>query len=210
MKKPPPASHIPHPTPHLLIVDNYDSFTYNLVDYLGQLGAELTVWRNDKFRLEDVRELNPDAIVISPGPATPKEAGHSIAVVRRFSGRLPILGVCLGHQVIAAAFGARVVKSGHPMHGKTSPIHHAGGPLYKDVPSPFTATRYHSLVVRDLPDELVPEAHSDDPWGVTLQGLRHKHHPTFGVQFHPESILTGVGLKLLENFLEVVRGVRHA
>lgn len=195
-----------HPrSPHLLIVDNYDSFTYNLADYLGQLGARLTVWRNDRFALEDIEELAPDGIVISPGPATPAQAGLSVAVIRRYSGTYPILGVCLGHQAIGEAFGGRVVRAPRPMHGKTSAIHHDGTALFRGLPSPFTATRYHSLMVVDVPEVLRVNAWVDEEGVRVVQGLVHREHPTFGVQFHPESILTGVGLEILRTFLEVVR-----
>ncbi len=191
---------------HLLIVDNYDSFTYNLADYLGQLGARLTVWRNDKFGLDDIEELNPDGIVISPGPATPAEAGHSVAVVKRYSGRYPILGVCLGHQAIGEAFGGRVVRAPRPVHGKTSAIHHDGTALFEGLPSPFVATRYHSLMVVDVPDTLRVNAWVDEEGTRVVQGFVHREHPAFGVQFHPESILTGVGLSILRRFLEVAVG----
>ena len=189
----------------ILVVDNYDSFTYNLVDYLKQLGAETVVWRNDRFELDDVADLNPKGVVISPGPATPYDAGHSIAVVRRFSGRVPILGVCLGHQAIGAAFGAQIVRAKRPYHGKTSPIEHDGTGLFSGLPSPFTATRYHSLVVTDPPPELRVNAWSLDDGEKTIQGLIHTSHPTFGVQFHPESILTGLGMEIIRRFLEKTR-----
>jgi len=210
-KRPQATGHEPqaenHPrSPHLLIVDNYDSFTYNLADYLGQLGARLTVWRNDRFDLDDIGKLDPDGIVISPGPATPAEAGHSVAAIRRYSGRYPILGVCLGHQAIGEAFGGRVVRAPRPMHGKTSPIQHDGSALFEGLPSPFVATRYHSLMVVDVPEVLRVNAWVDEEGTRVVQGLVHREHPTFGVQFHPESILTGVGLEILKRFLEVVRG----
>ena len=194
------AEEVP-PTPHLLIVDNYDSFTYNLADYLGQLGARLTVWRNDKFALEDVARLDPDGIVISPGPGTPESAGLSIPLVKEYAPRYPILGVCLGHQAIGAAFGARVVPAVRLMHGKTSPIEHSGQSIFMGLPSPFTATRYHSLVIDDLPGKLEVLAWTPEEGQQTIQAVRHVRFPTVGVQFHPESILTEPGLQLLANWL---------
>jgi len=196
-----PTSHPPHPTPHLLLIDNYDSFTYNLADYLGQLGARLTVWRNDKFTLEDVARLDPDGIVISPGPGTPADAGLSIPLVKEYAPRYPILGVCLGHQAIGAAFGARVVPAVRLMHGKTSPIEHSGQSIFMGLPSPFTATRYHSLVIDDLPGKLEVLAWTPEEGQQTIQAVRHVRFPTVGVQFHPESILTEPGLQLLVNWL---------
>jgi anthranilate synthase component 2 len=189
-------------SPRILVVDNYDSFTYNLVQYLGELGAEPVVWRNDAFELTDIATLAPDGMVVSPGPCTPFEAGHSIEVVRAFGPRLPTLGVCLGHQAIGAAFGARVVPARRLMHGKTSAIRHDGSGILAGLPSPFTATRYHSLVVEDLPDELIPNAWADEAEGAVLMGFRHRDHPVWGVQFHPESILTDVGHAMLRTFLE--------
>ncbi|MER3488455.1 MAG: aminodeoxychorismate/anthranilate synthase component II [Meiothermus sp.] len=185
----------------ILVIDNYDSFTYNLVQYLGELGAELTVWRNDRFALEDVEQLDPHGIVVSPGPCTPKEAGLSVALIRRYAPRYPILGVCLGHQSIGEAFGARVVRHRLIVHGKTSPIEHDGSGVFAGLPTPFTATRYHSLVVEDLPPELRVTAWVDEAEGRTVMGLRHRDYPTFGVQFHPESVLTEGGRQILENFL---------
>ncbi|MER3479595.1 MAG: aminodeoxychorismate/anthranilate synthase component II [Meiothermus sp.] len=185
----------------ILVIDNYDSFTYNLVQYLGELGAELTVWRNDRFALEDVEQLDPHGIVVSPGPCTPKEAGLSVALIRRYAPRYPILGVCLGHQSIGEAFGARVVRHRLIVHGKTSPIEHDGSGVFAHLPTPFTATRYHSLVVEDLPPELRVTAWVDEAEGRTVMGLRHRDYPTFGVQFHPESVLTEGGRQILENFL---------
>jgi len=185
----------------VLVIDNYDSFTYNLVQYLGELGAELTVWRNDRFALEDVEQLDPHGIVVSPGPCTPKEAGLSVALIRRYAPRYPILGVCLGHQSIGEAFGARVVRHRLIVHGKTSPIEHDGSGVFAGLPTPFTATRYHSLVVEDLPPELRVTAWVDEAGGRTVMGLRHRDYPTFGVQFHPESVLTEGGRQILENFL---------
>ncbi|RIH86892.1 Anthranilate synthase component 2 [Calidithermus terrae] len=189
----------------ILMIDNYDSFTYNLVQYLGELGAELTVWRNDRFALEDVAAFDPDGIVVSPGPCTPKEAGLSVPLIRRYAPEYPILGVCLGHQSIGEAFGARVVRHRLIVHGKTSPIEHDGSGVFAHLPTPFTATRYHSLVVEDLPEELQANAWVDEPVGRTVMGLRHRDYPTFGVQFHPESVLTEGGKQMLANFLEICR-----
>lgn len=184
----------------ILVIDNYDSFTYNLVQYLGELGQEIVVKRNDAIDLPGIEELSPDHILISPGPCTPNEAGISLGVIRHFKGRIPILGVCLGHQAIGQAFGGDVVRAGKLMHGKTSPIHHDGQTIFKDIPSPYTATRYHSLIVRKetLPDCLEISATSDEG---EIMGLRHKAYPIEGVQFHPESIITDHGLTLLRNFL---------
>ena len=185
----------------VLMVDNYDSFTFNLVQYLGELGAETTVWRNDAFALDDVAALEPDGIVVSPGPCTPNEAGQSVALIERFSGRLPILGVCLGHQAIGQAFGGRVVPARTIMHGKTSLVRHDGTGPFEGLPDQVVATRYHSLVVVDPPAELVENAWTDDPTGRVIMGLRHAEHPTWGVQFHPESILTETGHAMLAAFL---------
>ncbi|WP_027891712.1 anthranilate synthase component II [Calidithermus chliarophilus] len=189
----------------ILMIDNYDSFTYNLVQYLGELGALLTVWRNDRFALEDVAAFDPDGIVVSPGPCTPKEAGLSVPLIRRYAPEYPILGVCLGHQSIGEAFGARVVRHRLIVHGKTSAIEHDGSGVFAGLPTPFTATRYHSLVVEDLPEELQANAWVDEPVGRTVMGLRHRDYPTFGVQFHPESVLTEGGKQMLANFLEICR-----
>lgn len=185
----------------ILLVDNYDSFTWNLYQYLGELGAEVKVVRNDARSAAELLELRPEKIVISPGPCTPAEAGVSVDLVRRAAGRVPILGVCLGHQAIGAAFGARIVRAAVPMHGKTSLIEHDGRTVFRGLPVPFEATRYHSLIVerRSLPDVLEVSARTD---GDTIMGLRHQHFPVEGVQFHPESILTTVGKDLLRNFLE--------
>lgn len=184
----------------VLIIDNYDSFTYNLVQYLGQLGAEIEVFRNDRIRIEQIRRLRPGRIVISPGPGVPANAGVSLQVIRTFSGRIPLLGVCLGHQAIAEAFGGKVVAADQLMHGKTSLIYHRQDSILAGLSSPFEATRYHSLVVsrEDFPDCLSINAWSDDG---TIMGVRHNLHPVFGVQFHPESIMTPVGIQILENFL---------
>lgn len=188
--------------PHILVIDNYDSFTYNLVQYLGELGARLTVWRNDAFSLDDVRALAPDAIVISPGPCTPQDAGQSVAVVSGLAGEYPMLGVCLGHQSMGAAFGARVVRAHTPMHGKTSAVSHDGTGLFAGLPSPLTVTRYHSLVVEDLPESLLPIAWADEAGGGrTLMALRHREYPIYGLQFHPESIASEGGKDLLRAFL---------
>ncbi len=190
------------------MLDNYDSFTFNLVQYLGELGAECDVVRNDEISAEEVAERDPEAIVISPGPCTPKEAGISVEIVRRYAERLPILGVCLGHQSIAAAFGGQVVPARTLMHGKTSLIQHDGRGVFAGLPNPFEATRYHSLAVEreSLPPELEVTAWTEDG---EIMGLRHRHHPVIGVQFHPESILTSVGKDLLRGFLGVVRGERR-
>jgi len=183
-----------------LVIDNYDSFTYNLVQYLGELGAELTVFRNDAIGLDDINSMKPDCIVISPGPGVPSQAGISVDVVKHFAGRIPILGVCLGHQAIGKAFGGEIVRARVLMHGKTSRIFHNGDAIYQGLDNPFTATRYHSLILgkETLPDCLEVNAWTEDG---TIMGLRHREFPLFGVQFHPESILTRQGKKLLENFL---------
>ncbi len=184
----------------VLVVDNYDSFVYNLVQYLGELGAEPLVYRNDALSVDDARALEPDAVLISPGPGTPADAGVSNALVEQLGGEVPVLGVCLGHQCIGEVFGGRVVRAPRVMHGKTSMIHHGGAGLLAGLPSPFEATRYHSLVVdrSSLPDLLEVTAEAED--GVVM-GLRHRELAVEGVQFHPESILTGVGKALLQNFL---------
>ncbi len=188
----------------LLMVDNYDSFTYNLVQYFGELGEEVRVFRNDKITVAEIEALCPERIVISPGPCSPEEAGISVATIRHFSGRIPILGVCLGHQAIGAAFGGNVVRSAYLMHGKTSPIHHDGRDLFKGLPNPFEATRYHSLIVErsTLPATLEMTAWVEEG---EIMGLRHREHPIWGVQFHPESILTVGGMDILRNFLEMTR-----
>jgi para-aminobenzoate synthetase component II len=184
----------------LLLLDNYDSFTYNLAQYLGQMGQTLEVRRNDKISLEEIEALAPERIVISPGPCTPKEAGISEPLIERFAGKIPILGVCLGHQAIGEAFGGRVVRAPKIMHGKTSEIHHDGKTLFCGLPQNFRATRYHSLVVerKSLPTELEISAETSD--GM-IMGLRHRKLRVEGVQFHPESVLTEPGFRLLENFL---------
>ena len=184
----------------LYVVDNYDSFTYNLVQYLGELGADVDVRRNDAITLEEVAALRPDGVVVSPGPCTPHEAGISVPLIERFAGTIPILGVCLGHQAIGAAFGAAIVRAGRIMHGKTSPIHHDGRGLFRGVPDPFEATRYHSLVIdpATLPATLEPTAWTAER---EIMGVRHRTLLVEGVQFHPESILTVEGKRLLANFL---------
>ena len=189
----------------LLMIDNYDSFTYNLVQYLGELGERVEVHRNDRITLDDIEAMEPERIVISPGPCTPNEAGISVGVIHRFAGRVPILGVCLGHQCIGRAFGGRVVRAHTVMHGKLSAIHHADVDVFRGLPQPFQATRYHSLVVEreSLPDCLEVTAWTLDGEGAVdeIMGLRHRRLAVSGVQFHPESILTDAGHALLGNFL---------
>ena len=190
----------------ILIIDNYDSFTFNIVQYLGELGANVSVKRNDKITLDEIDRINPEKIVISPGPCTPNEAGISIEVVKKYYKIKPILGVCLGHQTIGQAFGGKIVSAKSIMHGKTSKITHEGDYLFNGIPQQFTATRYHSLVIQEesFPDSLIITARTNDSDQDTeIMGLRHKKHNLFGVQFHPESILTEFGHKLLENFLNV-------
>ncbi len=184
----------------IVVIDNYDSFTYNIVQTLGGMGAELKVFRNDEVELSFIEALNPDRLLISPGPCTPSQAGISIAAIRHFAGRIPVLGVCLGHQSLGEAFGGRTVRAGRLMHGKTSPIHHDGRGVFTGLPNPFEAMRYHSLVVSEegLPDCLEVSARSDQG---ELMGLRHKSLAVEGVQFHPESIMTPAGLALLKNFI---------
>ncbi|MDX1606336.1 MAG: aminodeoxychorismate/anthranilate synthase component II [Candidatus Competibacterales bacterium] len=191
----------------LLMIDNYDSFTYNLVQYLGELGAEVQTYRNDRITPEEIERLAPERIVISPGPCTPDEAGISLEVVRRFAGRVPILGVCLGHQAIGQAFGGRVVHARAVMHGKTSPIHHRDRGVFAGLPAPLQATRYHSLVVAD---KNLPECLEVTAWTVTetcerdeIMGFRHRELAVEGIQFHPESIMTPQGHDLLANFLRL-------
>ena len=192
----------------VLMVDNYDSFTYNLVQYLLELGAEVTVWRNDAFDWDRLDALAPDAVVVSPGPCTPNEAGRSVPLIQRLSGRLPILGVCLGHQAIGQAFGGRVVRAPVIMHGKTSAVRHDGSGVFAELPDGLTCTRYHSLVIVDPPPELRVNAWVDEAGQRTIMGLRHAEHPTWGVQFHPESVLTEHGHDMLAHFLGLVRGPR--
>ncbi|MGM0577546.1 MAG: anthranilate synthase component II [Myxococcota bacterium] len=194
----------------LLMIDNYDSFTWNLVQYLGEQGAVPHVVRNDAWTVDEVEAWRPDAVVLSPGPCTPAEAGISVEVVRRLSGRLPLLGVCLGHQSIGVAFGGTIARAGVIMHGKTCPVRHRDTDVFRGLPNPFEATRYHSLVLDrgDLPDCLEVTAWTEDPDGRTIMGVAHREHPTWGVQFHPESILTGEGRRLLANFLRLVEEAR--
>ena len=191
----------------ILVIDNYDSFTYNLVHYVNELGAETVVWRNDKISVQDALALNPEGVILSPGPCTPNEAGICLPLLRAAPPELPILGVCLGHQSIGQAYGGEVIRAKSLMHGKTSRIHHDGRGLFKDIPSPFTATRYHSLSVRreDLPPELDVTAWTEDG---EIMGVQHKSRPVHGVQFHPESIATEYGHELLGNFLDLA-GVRR-
>lgn len=186
----------------ILVIDNYDSFTYNLVQYLGELGAEVEVRRNDQTTLEEIERMTPERVVISPGPKTPSEAGICLDVIRTFAGRLPILGVCLGHQAIGQAFGGKVIRAPKLMHGKTSEIMHDGKTIYSGLPNPFPATRYHSLIVEkeSLPECLEISARSSD--GL-IMGLRHRELKIEGVQFHPESVLTEAGKQLLANFLKL-------
>ena len=188
------------------MIDNYDSFTYNLVQYLGELGEDVRVFRNDKITVQEIETMKPDRIVISPGPCTPKEAGISIETIKYFGGKIPILGVCLGHQAIGAAFGGDIIRAPYLMHGKTSMIHHDGKTLFEGLPNPFEATRYHSLVIKreTLPDCLDITAWTEAE-GVTgiIMGVRHKKHLIEGVQFHPESILTVAGKDLLRNFIRL-------
>lgn len=186
----------------LLMIDNYDSFTYNLVQYLGELGEDIRVFRNNKITLADIEQMNPDRIVISPGPCTPNEAGISVGTIKHFAGRIPILGVCLGHQSIGAAFGGDIIRAPMLMHGKTSMVHHDGRTIYAGLPDPFIATRYHSLVIKKetMPSCLEITAWTDDG---EIMGVRHKEFIIEGVQFHPESILTTSGKDLLRNFLKL-------
>ncbi len=185
----------------ILVIDNYDSFTYNLVQQLGELGAELCVARNDQMTLDEIRDLNPSRIVISPGPGDPDDAGISLDVIREFGASVPLLGVCLGHQSIGQAYGGVVVRAGRLMHGKTSMVSHTGDPIFAGVPNPFVATRYHSLIVQEdsLPKSLKIIARADTG---EIMAFRHTEHPVLGVQFHPESILTEYGPRILQNFLE--------
>ena len=189
----------------VFVLDNYDSFTYNLVQYLGELGAEVEVRRNDQVTVDQVEALAPDRIVVSPGPCTPSDAGISVALIRRFAGRVPVLGVCLGHQAIGEAFGGKIVRAKNLMHGKTSRVDHDGKTIFAGLASPMTATRYHSLIVSDeeLPPELEVSAHTIEQDGTkVIMGLRHRKFPVEGVQFHPESVLTDQGKRLVENFLK--------
>ena len=186
----------------ILMIDNYDSFTYNLVQYLGEEGADVRVFRNDEITLDEIETMQPEKIVVSPGPCTPDKAGVSVDVVQQFAGKIPLLGVCLGHQSVGVAFGGEVIKAGRLMHGKTSMIHHDGKNLFENLPNPFEATRYHSLVLKrkNLPDCFEITAESEDK---EIMGIRHKELFVEGVQFHPESILTACGKELLGNFLRM-------
>ena len=186
----------------IFVLDNYDSFTYNLVQYMGEMGAEMTIRRNDELSVDEVEALAPERILLSPGPCTPQEAGISIELVQRFAGKVPILGVCLGHQAIGAAFGGEVVRAPKLMHGKTSEVEHDGKTVFTGIASPMTCTRYHSLIVseKNLPAELEVSARTADG---TIMGLRHRNYPVEGVQFHPESVLTDDGKRLIRNFLEL-------
>ena len=188
----------------VFVLDNYDSFTYNLVQYIGELGAEVEVRRNDQITVWEVEAMRPERIVVSPGPCTPHEAGVSIELIRHFAGKVPVLGVCLGHQAIGAAFGGKVVRAPHLMHGKTSAVMHDNKTVFQGLPMPMTATRYHSLIVEEetLPTEMEVSAWTTEKDGSrTIMGLRHKKCAVEGVQFHPESVLTDAGKKLVENFL---------
>lgn len=189
----------------ILLIDNYDSFTFNLVQFFGDLGAECEVWRNDALSVDEVMQKQPEAIVLSPGPCTPNEAGICLDVIQAAAGKIPLFGVCLGHQAIGQAFGGHVLRAPTPMHGKISPVTHGNSDIFEGLPSPFNATRYHSLIVeRDtLPETLVPTAFTED--GL-IMGLRHRSLPVFGVQFHPESIASEHGHKILSNFLDIARG----
>ncbi len=184
----------------ILMIDNYDSFTYNLVQYLGELGQELSVYRNDKITVDKIKDLKPSSIVISPGPGTPEQAGISIDLIKNLSDDIPILGVCLGHQAIVQAYGGAIERAPEPVHGKTSQINHDGKTIFEEIENPFTATRYHSLAAKkdDLPEELEVSAWTDDDM---IMAVRHKKLPVEGIQFHPESILTIEGKKILENFV---------
>ncbi len=186
----------------ILVIDNYDSFTYNLVQYLGELGADLRIFRNDKLTIEDIERLAPERILISPGPCTPKEAGVSVETIQHFAGRLPLLGVCLGHQSLAYAFGGQIVQAPRLMHGKTSMVHHNGKTIFENLPNPFEATRYHSLIVKreTLPADFDITAETVEG---EIMGLRHSPTGAEGVQFHPESILTTAGMDLLRNFVSL-------
>lgn len=185
----------------ILVIDNYDSFVYNLVQYLGELGQELSVYRNDKIKVKDVEKINPSHIVISPGPCTPKESGISREIISAFAGKIPILGVCLGHQSIGEVFGGRVIRAGVVVHGKTSEIYHDGKTIFQEIENPFIATRYHSLIVEK---ESLPDCFEISAWtrDGLIMGLRHKSYNVEGVQFHPESILTKAGKRILNNFLK--------
>ena len=186
----------------ILLLDNYDSFTYNLAQYLGELGCQVEVHRNDRISVEQIAQRKPERIVISPGPCTPQEAGICVELIQKLAGKIPILGVCLGHQAIGAAFGGKIVRAPKLFHGKTSQIRHDGSGVFRGLPNPFTATRYHSLIVerKSLPAELQVTAETDDD---IIMGMQHRKHPLMGVQFHPESVLTDSGKQLLKNFLSL-------
>jgi len=186
----------------ILLLDNYDSFTYNLAQYLGELGCQVEVHRNDRISVEQIAQRKPERIVISPGPCTPQEAGISVEMIQKLAGKIPILGVCLGHQAIGAAFGGKIIRAPKLFHGKTSQIRHDGSGVFRGLPNPFTATRYHSLIVerKSLPAELQVTAETDDD---IIMGMQHRHYPLMGVQFHPESVLTESGKQLLKNFLSL-------
>jgi anthranilate synthase component 2 len=186
----------------ILLLDNYDSFTYNLAQYLGELGCQVEVHRNDRISVEQIAQRKPERIVISPGPCTPQEAGICVELIQKLAGKTPILGVCLGHQAIGAALGGKIVRAPKIFHGKTSAIRHDGSGVFRGLPNPFTATRYHSLIVerKSLPAELQVTAETDDD---IIMGMRHRHYPLMGVQFHPESVLTESGKQLLKNFLSL-------
>ncbi len=186
----------------LIIIDNYDSFTYNLYQYLGELGANMRVFRNDKITVEEIAEMQPEKLLVSPGPCTPNEAGISCEAIKYFAGKIPVFGVCLGHQSIGQVFGGKVIRARRLMHGKTSPVHHDNKGVFAGLPNPFDATRYHSLIIEkeSCPDCFEITAHADED---EIMGIRHKELPVFGVQFHPESILTTHGKKLLKNFLDM-------
>ena len=189
----------------VFVLDNYDSFTYNLVQYLGELGATVEVRRNDQVSIEEIENLRPDRILISPGPCTPQEAGISIELIRHFTGKIPLLGVCLGHQALGAAFGGNVIRAKNLMHGKTSQVEHDGQTIFRGISSPMTATRYHSLIVSEkgLHAELAVSARTKEKDGTeVIMGLRHRRFPVEGVQFHPESVLTEDGKKIVKNFLD--------
>ena len=191
----------------ILMIDNYDSFTYNIVQYLGELGANVKVVRNDMLSIKDIEHMEPEKIVISPGPCTPNEAGISVETINHFHTTLPILGICLGHQSIGAAFGGNIIKAKKIMHGKTSQIHHHQTYIFKDIPTPYIATRYHSLVIEEktIPDclEIIAETKSEDHSDNEIMAIRHKDYHTYGVQFHPESIMSEYGHQILQNFLEI-------
>lgn len=185
----------------ILVIDNYDSFTYNIVQELGELGAELSVYRHDKITVEGIRALQPERIVISPGPGFPRDAGISLELIRQLGAEIPLLGICLGHQSIGEAYGGKVIHAPELMHGKTSMIYHGGDTIFADIPNPFEATRYHSLIVEEatLPESLLITARTASG---EIMAFRHKQHPVIGLQFHPESILTGYGMQILQNFLD--------